>query len=289
MLDKLGLKTPVLLDGAMGTELQRRGLEAGKSTIAMNIEHPQAVTEVHTDYIEAGSQIITANTFAGNHIALKRQNIEESEEQLNLQGMRLAKQVASGLALTAADIGPTGEFHQKDFDFKAVRDVYLRQARLLMRETPDLFLLETFFNLQEAMAAVEGVKIACGEIPLIACMTFNKTPRGFFTIMGDAATEAMKKLIEAGAEAVGVNCTLTPKEMINLVKEIRDAVSLTVVMQPNAGQPTAIDGKIVYDIEEDEFAEGLVKLYECGADIIGGCCGSTPKMIKIVASMLMER
>ena len=286
MLDKLGLKAPVLLDGGLGTEMQKGGMEAGKSTISQNLERPALLASIHNSYIEAGAQVIAANTFAGNIAILRKSGIAEQEEQLNLQGMRLAKQAASGLALTTADIGPTGEFFQHDFDFHSVKEIFIRQARIIMKEPPDFFFIETMFDLREALATVAGVKEVCGDIPLAASMTFNKTKRGYFTVMGDKAADCMKQLVEAGADAVGANCTLVPPEMVDLVMEMKDTVEVPVIVQPNAGQPEAVDGEIVYNVDPREFAEGLVKLHQAGAEMVGGCCGSTPAMIRLTAQLL---
>lgn len=286
MLNKLGLTVPVLLDGGLGTELQKGGMEAGKSTISQNLERPALLAKIHTAYIEAGAQVIAANTFAGNIAILRKSGIAQQEEQLNLQGMRLAKQMAAGLALTAADIGPTGEFFQQDFDFHSVKEIFVRQARILIKEPPDFFFIETMFDLREALAALAGIKEVCGDIPVAAGMTFNKTKRGYFTVMGNKADDCMKQLVNAGADAVGINCTLTPPEMIDLVKEIKDAVDVPVIAQPNAGQPEAVNGEMIYQVDPQEFADGLVKLYQAGAEMVGGCCGSTPEMIKITAKML---
>jgi 5-methyltetrahydrofolate--homocysteine methyltransferase len=285
MLEKLGWKSPVLFDGALGTELLKAGLPPGKSTITLNVENPEIVLQVHRNYISAGCQAISANTFAGNLGALKSSGIEALEEEYNLQGMNIAQTAAGGKVKVAADIGPTGQFY-RDFNHRQVKQIYIRQARLLELAYPDLFLIETMFDLREALAALEGVKALVKDTPVGVSMTFKKTPRGFFTIMGDLAIASLKALEKEGADFVGANCTIEPLEMLELLRTVRDAITIPLIMQPNAGQPEIIDGEIVYPMEPQRFAEGLVKLAETGAEIVGGCCGSTPEMIKLTKQRL---
>ena len=283
----MGIGPPVLLDGGLGTELQKGGMPPDKSTITQNLENPGLVESVHRSYVEAGAQIITANTFAGNFTILSKSGLEADEERYNLQGMKLARQAASGKVLVAGDIGPTGEFYHTSFYHESVREVFARQARIMMREPPDFFFIETMFDAREALAALEGIKEVCGDIPVSVSITYNKTVRGYFTVMGDKAVEWTKTLAEAGADAVGANCTLDPEDMIGLVKLMKDTVSIPVVFQPNAGKPEAVDGEIVYMFDPEEFAGGLVMLAEAGADIVGGCCGSSPEMIRIACRRMM--
>ena len=286
LLDRLGWNAPVLLDGALGTMLQRGGLKAGKSTITQNLENPGLVLEVHRLYIEAGARAIASNTFGGNIAALQSSAIESFEREYNLEGMRLAKEAARGSSVRiAGDVGPTGEF-QRDFNKEKTVKIFIRQAELMMLDPPDFFFVETMYDLREAVAALEAVKSVAGDIPAAVTMTFNRTRRGFFTMMGDPAAESLKALQDRGADAVGSNCTLAPEDMLDLLREVRDSVDLPLIMQPNAGQPEPVGGDIVYRIEPEEFAAGLASLAENGAEIVGGCCGSTPEMIRIAAGML---
>jgi len=286
MWKRLGLKPPVLFDGGLGTELQKLGMPAGKSTITQNLENPRFLWRIHSAYIEAGCQVISANTFGGNIGALRKAGIEELEEQANLQGMRLAKQAAAGLCLTAADIGPTGQFYSREFARQQVEEIYIRQARILLKEPPDLFLLETFFDLREALAAFWGIKRVCGEIPVGVSMTYNKTPRGYFTVMGDKAVDAAAVLQEAGADIIGANCTLTPVEILDLARELKAAIKTPLIIQPNAGQPEISDDEVIYRMKAEDFAEGMAKIAAEGVEFVGGCCGSTPAMMKAVFNRL---
>lgn len=286
MLAKLGLTAPVLLDGGLGTELQKGGMPPDKSTITQNLENPGLVESVHRSYLEAGAQIITANTFAGNFTILSKSGLEAEEEQYNLQGMKLARQVSAGKILVAGDIGPTGEFFHTSFGHHSVKEIFARQARIMMREPPDFFFIETMFDAREALAALEGIKEVCGDIPVAVSITYNKTTRGYFTVMGDKAAEWTKRLAGAGADTVGANCTLDPADMIDLVKLMKDTVSLPVIFQPNAGKPEAVNGELIYKFDPQEFADGLAQLAETGADIVGGCCGSTPEMIRLARARL---
>ena len=286
LLDKLDWKPTVLLDGALGTELQRGGMPIGKSTITQNIENPSLVTRIHLNYIEAGSQAVTSNTFAGNVSILKSSGIEIDEVELNRRGVEIAREAVKGnQAKVAAGMGPTGEFHV-NFDESRITDIYTWQAEMLKDASPDFYLIETMFDLREALAALHGVKKAAGDTPVSITMTFKRTRQGFFSEMGDPAVESLKFLQDAGADAVGANCTLTPDDMLELLREVRKEIQIPLIMQPNAGQPEIDGDEIFYKIEPRVFAEGLIMLAGEGAEIIGGCCGSTPGMMKIVSSLL---
>ena len=286
MLENISDNETLLLDGALGTEYLKRGLPPGKSTIAWNIENPSAVIEVHREYIAAKAGIITSNNFAGNIEALKRAGLADSEREINLAGIRLAQEAARGKrVIVAAGLGPTGEFW-RDFPRETVEEIYSRQAEMIAEENPGLFLLETFFDLREALAALKGIRAAASRIPAAVTMTFRQTPRGFFTVMGDEATTSLNKLAEAGAWVVGANCTLVPHEMLKMLETVRKNVAAPLIMQPNAGQPELLSGEVVYRMSGEVFAEGLVKLAEAGADIVGGCCGSTPEMIALAGDRI---
>lgn len=285
MLEIFLTKTPILLDGAIGTELIKGGMNPGKSTISQNLEAPELVLRVHRDYVDAGSQAITSNTFAGNRAAMAKSGLADKAEACNLRGMELAKSAAVGKVKVAAGMGPTGEFY-RHFDSVQVEEVFFAQAQYLCAGEPDFFLLETMFDIREALAALRGVKRAAGGVPAAVTMTFNRTPRGFFTVMGDEAQESLAALEAAGADAVGANCSLVPGDMLELTDTVRSAVSVPLIMQPNAGQPEISGDEIIYRCSPGKFTEGLVKLAEAGADIVGGCCGSTPEMIALTAKRL---
>ncbi len=274
-----------MLDGALGTELIRGGMKPGSSTIAQNRDLPELVLTAHRSYVEAGADAVTSNTFAGNIVAMEKAGLKDVEKACNHRGMELVNFASMGKAKAAAGMGPTGEFY-REFDAPALEEVFTRQAELLKRAAPDFFLIETMFDLREALAALKGTKLAAGDTPVALTMTFNRTPRGFFSMMGDRAVQALASLQEAGADAVGANCSLAPEEMLRLTEEVRGAVEGPLIMQPNAGQPVISGSEIVYDMSARDFAKGLLKLTEAGADIVGGCCGSTPEMMKLAAEMV---
>jgi 5-methyltetrahydrofolate--homocysteine methyltransferase len=235
--------------------------------------------KVHRSYVSAGCDVITSNTFAGNIVALQKAGLADKEEELNLTAMNLVKASASGRVKIAADMGPTGEFYSA-FDEDKVKDIFIRQVEILQRDPPDFYFLETFFDLREALAGLKGLKAVCGNVPVAVSLTFKKTKRGFFNIMGDEAVKALQTLQDAGADAVGSNCTLEPPEMLELLRLIRPHILLPLIMQPNAGQPEIIGDTISYRYDPNAFAEGLSALAQEGAEVIGGCCGSTPEMME---------
>lgn len=288
MIDFLGWKPPVVLDGGFGTMLQQGGMEPGKSTITQNIENPELVIEIHKKYVAAGSSALSANTFGGNFIALKSAGLGDDAELFNIEGMQLARKAVAGSPVKiGADIGPTGDF-QLEFDREKIFDIYSQQAEYLMKEPPDFFFIQTMYDLREAVTALEAVKASAPGVPVAACMTFNRTKRGFFTMMGDPALKCMEKLQEAGADAVGSNCTLMPEDMVELTESVWSAVSVPLIMQPNAGQPEIQGSEVVYKIDPEEFAYGLLRISDAGANIVGGCCGSTPEMIAKAVKMIVK-
>jgi len=287
-LTGMGWKTPVILDGALGTMLQKGGMETGKSTVSQNIERPELVLDIHRKYVEAGAEAICSNTFAGNRTALKSAGIDALEKEYNVEGMRLAREAVKGTDVkVAGDVGPTGEFNLQ-FDRSYIFDIFVRQAELMMTVPPDFFFVQTMFHLQEAVTALEAIKSVSGDIPVAVSMTFKKTKRGYYTEMGDRAENSLKALENAGADAVGCNCTLMPEDMLELTKIVRGEVKVPLIMQPNAGQPEIVNGEIIYRIDPDDYSDGLVEIVTAGADIIGGCCGSTPEMIRLTRDKLLK-
>lgn len=288
-LESMGWKAPVILDGALGTMLQKGGMEPGKSTVTQNVDRPQLVLDVHRKYVEAGVSAICSNTFAGNITALKSAGIDALEVDYNIEGMKLAREAVKGTDVkVAGDIGPTGEFNLQ-FDHSSIFNVYVRQAEIMMAAPPDFFFVQTMFHLEEALTALEAIKSVSGDIPVAVSLTFNKTRRGFFTMMGDKAVDSLEALGDAGADAVGSNCTLMPYDLLELTKTVRGAVNVPLIIQPNAGQPEIINGEIIYLIDPDDYAEGLTKIVDAGADIVGGCCGSTPEMMLLAREKILLR
>jgi len=276
---------PVLWDGAMGTQLIAAGL-AGPAPELWNLERPELIREIHRDYVRAGSEVIQTNTFGANRLKLKSAGQENMLYQINLSAVRIAKEAGEGKALVAGDIGPTGEMMEPMGNLTPGRAdaVYREQGSILAEAGVDLFSIETMFDLAEMKVAIRALKSVAPKIAVVAEMTFKKTGRGFFTMMGVSPEQAVKGMLGAGAEVVGANCSIGPLEMVELAAELRKNTDRPILAQANAGEPKLVDGKEAYGVSAREFAEFARRIFDAGADAIGACCGSTPEFIREIAA-----
>lgn len=275
-------KRVVLWDGAMGTMLFEKGLKQGECPEKWNLSHPEQVRSVHEEYYKVGSDVVQTNTFGGNRLKLEMNNLQDSVYEINYKGAKLAKEICPENKFVAGDIGPTGKFLKPmgKYTFDEFREIYAEQTKALIDGGVDLFSIETMYDINEAKAAIEGVK-SISSLPIVAEMTFNNTPRGFFTLMGNNVEICMKSLIEAGADIVGSNCTLGSKEMVELIKNMRMYVKEhPLIAQANAGQPTLINGITSYPIGGDEYLKDVKKMLDNGLNVVGGCCGTNSIFIK---------
>ena len=278
---------PLLFDGAMGTMLMKAGKVALKTPILLNLDEPDLVTDIHRQYYAAGTDVVITNTFGGSPLKLVADGLEEQMAALNRAAVKLARQACPDGKYVAGDIGPSGKM-LKPLGDAAPEDVqasFFFQAEVLIEGGVDLIIIETMFSLEEALAAVQGVKKA-GDILLLASMTYTKTPNGFFTMMGETVSQCTTALEEAGADMTGANCTLNSTDTIDLTKELRAATDRPILIQPNAGKPVTSEGVTYYEQTPAEFAADARKIHIAGADMIGGCCGTTPEFIKAVKEVL---
>lgn len=278
----------VLWDGAVGTELMARGL-IGPAPELWNLERPETLAAIHLDYLRAGSQVVQTNTFGANRIKLGLSGLAEKIEAVNQGAVKAARDAvaAAGRGLVAGDLGPTGQMIQPNGTLakEAAEAAFAEQVKILAAAGCDLISIETMFDLEEAQAAVRASRKVCG-LPVVAEMTFKKTPRGFFTMMGVTPARAVEGLLAAGACAVGANCNLAMPEMVELVREMRKATSAPLIAQPNAGEPKLVDGKTVYAETAENFAASAPALRAAGADALGACCGSAPDFIAALKARL---
>jgi len=272
----------IFFDGAMGTMLQSMGLSGGDCPEEWNVTHPDALKRVHEGYVEAGSDVIETNTFGGSRFKLERYGKGDMVLELNRAGARLAKEVAGDRAIVAGSVGPTGEFLEPlgTVSEDEMLSTFREQAAALAEGGVDIFCIETMSDLREAELAVRAAKVETG-LPVAATMAFNPDPRGFRTMMGVSPEEACRVLLDAGADVVGVNCGgIGIVDMARLVGEMRTYTDAPILAQPNAGVPQLIEGKAVFSDPPELMARHAPELVSAGADIIGGCCGTTPRHIK---------
>ncbi len=280
LLEILKTRT-VIFDGGMGSMLIARGLAPGESPETWNLEKPEIVAEVQRLYYEAGADVVHTNSFGGSPVKLADRGLADQTERINRRAAEITRSACPAGKLVAGDLGPTGKFMQPvgDLDPKDAEQSYRRQAEALLAGGANLISIETMFSLEEALAAVRAAK-SIGETFVIASLTYNRTKNGFFTLMGDAVAKSVKALEEAGADAIGSNCGLGSAEMIELTAAIRAATRKPILIQPNAGNPLAVDDSVVYQQTAAEFAADGLRIKAAGADMIGGCCGTTPDFIK---------
>jgi len=267
-------------DGAMGTMLQQH-LTPGQPPEILNLIKPDVIIEVHRAYIQAGSDIITANTFGA--IETKLKGTGYSVEEVVQAALANARQ-AAGDGPVALDMGPTGEFIEPlgDLSYEEVYSLYARQIKAALTQKVDLVLLETFFDLTEAKAAIEAVKNHC-SLPVICTFTFQNKGK---TLMGKDVQSVATSLEEWGVDAVGANCSLGPNEMLTIAESFVASTKLPILIQPNAGLPKLVNGETLYDISPEEFSTSIKDMAKLGIKWFGGCCGTTPDFIRAIKESL---
>ncbi len=262
-------------DGGMGTLLQDEGLKPGELPELWNIEHPDVIRSIHRRYLESGSDIISTNTFGAN--SLKFSNLEEIIEA----GVRLAKEAVSeagGDRFVAFDMGPLGRMLKPlgDLAFEDAVEVFAQSVRIAQRCGADLIIIETMNDSYEAKAAVLAAK-ENSTLPVFVTCVYDEHAK----LMTGADPATMAAMLEGlGADAIGMNCSLGPRQMAGIVPKLVERASVPVIVNPNAGLPKSVDGKTVYDVDAEEFSELMREIVAAGATIVGGCCGTTPEFIR---------
>ncbi|AOR24956.1 homocysteine S-methyltransferase family protein [Clostridium taeniosporum] len=267
----------LVFDGAMGTMLQKEGLKLGENPEIFNIEESEKVKKIHKQYIENGAMVITSNTFGANE--LKLENTNYTVEEIIDASVSIAKDaIEKNNVYVALDIGPIGELLEPmgTLSFERAYDIFKRQMIQGEKSGADLILIETMTDLYEAKAALLAAKENT-SLPVFCTMSFDETGRTFT----GCTPESMVITLEGmGADAIGINCSLGPKELFPIVKRIRDVANIPIMAQPNAGLPKLSFGEAIYDITAKEFKYWLDEFIKEGVSIIGGCCGTTPEFIK---------
>jgi 5-methyltetrahydrofolate--homocysteine methyltransferase len=280
----------VIGDGAMGTELQRAGLPVGECGERWVLEHPDKLQAIHAAYISAGSEAIITNSFGANRWVLERYGLADQVELVNRQAAVVARRAAGAAVAVLGDIGPCGGFLKPlgDVDPAELEESFTRQARALLEGGADGIIIETMTAVEEVTAAVRAAK-AAGAPFVIASLAFDRVPNGAIrTMMGVSAEQAAKAVVAAGADAVGANCGthLAPQDFVRVVTAFRSVTDRPIMVQSNAGSPELVDGKPVYRLTPELFAEGLREVVAAGAGILGGCCGTTPAHIGALSAAL---
>ncbi len=269
-----------VLDGGMGTMLMKKGLDVNYAPELLNVKHPEVLKEIHREYIESGADIIETNTFGSNRIKLSHYGLESKVRELTAAGVKLAKEVADGKALVALSVGPTGVFVEPvgDFTFDELVDVFKEQIEAGAEAGADLVLIETMSDTKEAKAAVVATQEVC-DLPVMVSMTYQSDGR---TLLGTPPEVAAAIFEGFGVAAVGANCSLGPESFVEIVKRMAEVTDIPIVVYANAGLPVLKDGKTYYPEPPETFGKYAVELVKAGANIVGGCCGTTPEHIKAI-------
>ncbi|WP_202710044.1 homocysteine S-methyltransferase family protein [Sporosalibacterium faouarense] len=271
----------VVFDGAMGTMLQQAGIKAGELPEILNVTNPDLIYNIHKKYINAGADVITTNTFGANRLKFREEKYNVS--QVIKKAVEIARK-ASMDKLVALDIGPIGSLFEPigEMEFEQGYNIFKEQVIAGYEAGADIIIIETLSDLYEAKAAILAAK-ENSDLPIICSMTYQENGR---TLTGADPITMVNILESLGVDALGINCSLGPKAMESTIEEIIKYSSVPIIVQPNAGLPKVENGKTVYDIDYNEFAEYIYNIANKGASILGGCCGTTPDYIRAIKNRL---
>ncbi len=289
---------PLLSDGAMGTLLNAKGVSFNQCFDSLNLTNPEIVTAVHRAYLEAGVDMIQANTFGANYYKLSVHGLESQAAAINQAGVNLAREAAaefngklgaSRVVMVAGDVGPLGVrlAPYGRVQPEQARQTFYEQISALAKAGADLIICETFSDLYEIREAVAASHGAAPGIPVVASMTFTRDDR---TLFGDTPQKVVFSLLESGADVVGVNCSGGPAQIYRIIKQMRQAAPLAILSaMPNAGWPEQVGGRIMYPANPEYFGEYALAFCDAGARLIGGCCGTTPAHIAAMRLVLDQQ
>lgn len=272
---------PIFLDGATGSNLQKKGMPTGVCPEKWILDNAQVLLDLQKEFVDAGSHIVYAPTFTANRIKLKEYGLEDQIRQMNHDLVAISKEAAKDRALVAGDITMTGEqlAPMGTLDFEELVDIYKEQIGYLEEAGVDLLVVETMMSLQETRAAIIAAK-EVSDLAIMATMTFESDGR---TLYGTDAQTAAVVLESLGAAAIGTNCSTGPDKMTEIIRQMAAVTTVPIIAKPNAGLPSLDEaGNTIYDMEAPEFAASMKELVEAGASILGGCCGTTPEYIRML-------
>ena len=290
ILERIAGGETLISDGATGTYLQQRGLEPGGCPEALNADSPEVVRRMASEYFGAGADIVLTNSFGGSRFMLGKYGYAERAPELNRLAARHARSQAPPGGYVVGSVGPTGEFLEPLGELAPAEmlDAFQEQIDALVEGGADAVIIETMTALEEARLAVQAARRHSG-LPIMATMTFDKGPRGFFTMMGVTPQRAVAELRDAGAHIVGANCGNGIDVMLELARELREATDGALIVHCNAGIPAVRRGEIVYPESPEYMAERFRALAdELGVSIIGGCCGTDPRHIRALADAIRK-
>lgn len=277
----------ILLDGATGSNLRRAGMPAGVCTEQWALEHPEIITKLQRAYVEAGSDIIYAPTFSANRLSLAMHGLQDQVTEMNTKLVALAKQAAGGRAYVAGDMSTTGKLLEPrgELTYHELYDAYREQIQVLVDCGVDLIGGETLLDVEEAVVLLDAAQSVC-DLPVMCSLTVEADGSALF---GGSAVEAVETLQELGASAVGLNCSVGPDQLEAVVASMKAVAKIPVIAKPNAGLPVMDEqGQAHYNMGPEAFVKAMQVLIERGAGVVGGCCGTTPEYIRLLAQAIRK-
>lgn len=270
----LAKQRPIILDGATGSNLMKAGMPRGVCTEQWICENPKPLQELQRAYEKAGSQVVYAPTFSANRISLKNYGLENQVAELNKALIEISRTAVGSQVLVAGDLTTAGK---QEIPYEELLEAYREQIVVQTQEGVDLLVAETMLGVTECMAVLDAAASVC-NLPVMCTLTVESDGSLLF---GGNIYEAVETLEEMGADAVGINCSTGPDQLLSVVENMRKRVSIPLIVKPNAGMPIINEqGQPVYSMGAQEFADCMKRLVQAGADIIGGCCGTTPEYIE---------
>ena len=277
----------LVADGAWGTEFFKRGLMQGSPPDEWNLTHPEMVREVTREYVEAGADIVLTNTFGANRFRLEPHGLSRQVREVNAAAVAIAREVTAGRAVVAGDIGPSARFlAMGEVTTEELYEVFVEQARALAGV--DWIVVESMTDMEEMAVAVRAA-VETARVPVVASVTYNRTPKGYRTMMGNTPEACVKRAEEAGASVIGANCGSGIEDYVPLAPLLRGMTALPLWVKANAGIPQIVGGKVTYPLTAQEYASFVPALLSAGVDVIGGCCGTDPGFIREIAAQVAGR
>lgn len=272
----------VLLDGATGSNLMKAGMPKGVCTEKWIQENPDPLIQLQKAYAQAGSQIVYAPTFSANRISLQNHGLEDKVEELNRTLISVSQKAVGERCFIAGDLTTTGK---QEYPYESLLDAYKEQIEAQVSAGADLLVAETMLGVTEPMAVLDAASSIC-DLPVMCTLTVESDGSLFF---GGTIYEAIETLEAMGADAVGINCSTGPDQLLSVVENMKKRVDIPLIVKPNAGMPVINENGVpVYSMQAPEFARHMKKLTDTGADIVGGCCGTTPEYIQLMAEIFKQ-
>jgi 5-methyltetrahydrofolate--homocysteine methyltransferase len=278
----------ILADGAIGTLLLGQGLEPGACPESVNLRKPRTLEKIAARYVEAGAEMVQTNTFGGSPLKLAPYGLEERLVKINHAAVHAARRAVGHKAYVALSCGPCGQLLRPygEADPGEVADGFRRQLGAAADAGVDMICIETMTDLAEALLALRAAREVAGELPISVAVTFDDTPRGFFTIMGNPLEQVASELGEAGADVIGSNCGNGSETMVRIAAALREQTALPLLIRPNAGLPRVTAEGTIYPENPEFMAEQCRALLPLGVGILGGCCGTTPEHVAALRRMI---